>query len=90
MSPALCSEPGERRYRGAHDARQGTARRRRCGGRGRGRWHDRDLGVRVIATGRNPAETKVDEIMSRNPTTIGGLVPMKEGKRERDYCTGAR
>ena len=30
---------------------------------------DRDLTVKVIAAGRNPATTRVDEVMTRNPVT---------------------
>lgn len=30
---------------------------------------DRDLVLKVVATGRNPSDTRIDELMTRNPVT---------------------
>jgi signal-transduction protein with cAMP-binding, CBS, and nucleotidyltransferase domain len=42
---------------------------------------DRDLTVRVIAAGRDPASTKVGEVMTPDPTTVDALVEVEEAER---------
>ena len=42
---------------------------------------DRDLAVRVIAVGRDPASTKADEVMTPEPITVEALAPVEEAER---------
>ena len=42
---------------------------------------DRDLAVRVIAGHRDPAVTKVEEVMTPNPVTVGALDSVERAER---------
>src|SRR3989304_6721474 len=46
-----------------------------------GIFTDRDLVLRVVAPGRNPAQVKLEEVMSSNPFTVGGRDPVMRGAR---------
>ena len=52
----------------------------------RGIFTERDLLVRVVATGRNPARTKLVEVMTRDPDTVEGSAPLVEAVRRMDEC----
>ena len=39
---------------------------------------DRDLVVRAVAQGKDPGQTRVGEVMTRNPTTISEATPIEQ------------
>jgi CBS domain-containing protein len=49
-----------------------------------GIFTERDLLVRVVATGRNPAETRLDEVMTTDIETIDGDESIEEAIRRMD------
>ena len=49
-----------------------------------GIFTERDLLVRVVALGRDPAATPVAEVMTREPETIGVEVPVRDAVRRMD------
>ncbi len=49
-----------------------------------GIFTERDLLVRVVATGRNPAETRLDEVMTTDIETIDGDDSIEEAIRRMD------
>jgi CBS domain-containing protein len=52
----------------------------------RGIFTERDLLVRVVAAGRDAARTKLAEVMTPEPDTIGGSEPVVEAVRRMDEC----
>jgi CBS domain-containing protein len=52
----------------------------------RGIFTERDLLVRVVAAGRDAAGTKLAEVMTPEPDTIGGSEPVVEAVRRMDEC----
>jgi CBS domain-containing protein len=56
------------------------------GGKLRGIFTERDLLVRVVAAGRDAAGTKLAEVMTPEPDTIGGSEPVVEAVRRMDEC----
>ena len=56
------------------------------GGKLRGIFTERDLLVRVVAAGRDAARTRLAEVMTREPDTIGGSEPVVEAVRRMDEC----
>jgi CBS domain-containing protein len=50
----------------------------------RGIFTERDLLVRVVAAGRDAAGTKLAEVMTPEPDTIGGGAPVAEAVRRMD------
>lgn len=42
---------------------------------------DRDIAVRVVAAGRDPEVTKVDEVCTRDPITVDALADVEEAER---------
>jgi CBS domain-containing protein len=74
-------------------ARDGARRmaEARCGsvlvvddGRMLGIFTERDLLVRVVAEGRDPARTPLGEVMTAEPATIGADEPVEEAVRRMD------
>jgi CBS domain-containing protein len=53
----------------------------------RGIFTERDLLVRVVAAGRDAAGTKLAEVMTPEPDTIGGSEPVVEAVRRMDECS---
>jgi CBS domain-containing protein len=49
-----------------------------------GIFTERDLLVRVVATGRNPAETRLADVMTTDIETIGGDESIEEAIRRMD------
>ena len=49
-----------------------------------GIFTERDLLVRVVATGRNPAETRLPDVMTTDIETIGGDESIEEAIRRMD------
>ena len=63
----------------------------RCGsilvmeeGRMAGIFTERDVMVRVVAAGRDPAKTRLREVMTADPETIGADEPVPEAVRRMD------
>jgi CBS domain-containing protein len=52
----------------------------------KGIFTERDLLVRVVAAGRDAAGTKLAEVMTPEPDTIGGSEPVVEAVRRMDEC----
>jgi CBS domain-containing protein len=52
----------------------------------KGIFTERDLLVRVVAAGRDAARTKLAEVMTPEPDTIGGSEPVVEAVRRMDEC----
>jgi CBS domain-containing protein len=52
----------------------------------KGIFTERDLLVRVVAAGRDAAQTKLAEVMTREPDTIEGSEPVVEAVRRMDEC----
>jgi CBS domain-containing protein len=50
----------------------------------RGIFTERDLLARVVAEGRDPARTRLGEVMTPDPDTIGGGEPALEAVRRMD------
>jgi CBS domain-containing protein len=53
----------------------------------KGIFTERDLLVRVVAAGRDAAGTKLAEVMTPEPDTIGGSEPVVEAVRRMDECS---
>src|SRR4051794_19388881 len=56
------------------------------GGKLRGIFTEGDLLVRVVAVGRDPASTTLNEVMTPDPDTIEGSEPVVEAVRRMDEC----
>ena len=54
------------------------------GGELRGIFTERDLLARVVAAGHDPAGTRLAEVMTPDPDTIGGSAPVAEAVRRMD------
>jgi CBS domain-containing protein len=52
----------------------------------RGIFTERDLLVRVVAVGRNPARTRLAEVMTPDPDTAEAAEPLIEAVRRMDEC----
>jgi CBS domain-containing protein len=52
----------------------------------RGIFTERDLLVRVVAAGRDPARTKLGEVMTPDPDTVEASEPVVEAVRRMDEC----
>ena len=50
----------------------------------RGIFTERDLLARVVAAGRDPAKTRLGEVMTPDPDTIAGAAPALEAVRRMD------
>ena len=50
----------------------------------RGIFTERDLLARVVADGRDPATTRLAEVMTRDPATIGSTASVAEAVRQMD------
>jgi CBS domain-containing protein len=50
----------------------------------RGIFTERDLLMRVVAAGRDPAATRLAEVMTADPDTIEGSAPVAEAIRQMD------
>jgi CBS domain-containing protein len=51
-----------------------------------GIFTERDLLVRVVAAGREPRRTRLDEVMTAGPDTIEATAPVIEAIRRMDEC----